>query len=79
MKQCGLWPVEDNDRSRGAWVGADAAPGWGDLVTLVSTYTPASNEGYPKVPKDFIITEKAPTRAPVRAFSVIMNFSRTFV
>ena len=39
------------------------APGWGDLVTLVSTYTPASNEGYPKVPKDFIITEKASTRA----------------
>ena len=39
MKQCGLWPVEDNDRSRGARVGADAAPGWGDLVTLVSTYT----------------------------------------
>ena len=39
MKQCGLWPVEDNDRSRGAWVGADAAPGWGDLVTLGSTYT----------------------------------------
>ena len=30
----------------------------GDTVT-----SRASNEGYPKVPKDFTITEKAPTRA----------------
>ena len=38
MKQCGLWPVEDNDRSRGARVGADAAPGWGDLHSYTSEH-----------------------------------------
>ena len=33
----------------------------------------ASNEGYPKAPEGFTITEKAPTRVIVRAFSVIMR------
>ena len=38
----------------------------------------ASNEGYPKVPKGFTITEKAPTRVIVRAFSLIMKPSTKY-
>ena len=39
---------------------------WADLwsgVTATDLYTTAWNEGYPNVPKDFTITEKASTRA----------------
>ena len=42
-----------------------AVGGWGQGSCLINwrAQTRASNEGYPKVPEDFTITEKAPTRA----------------
>ena len=55
-------------------------PEWEDLVWMWSR---AWNEGYPKVCKDFTITEKAPTRdlvgatcpRGVGAFFVIVKYS----
>ena len=41
-------------------------------------YCRASNKGYAKVHEKFTMTEKAPTRALVGAFSVIVKSSRTF-
>ena len=42
-----------------------AVGGWGQGSCLINwpAQTRASNEGYPKVPEDFTITEKAPTTA----------------
>ena len=61
-----------------------------NVTEPVCICTRAWNEGYPKVPEDFTITKKAPTRnlkalvgafnqkVIVGAFSVIVKSSRTF-
>ena len=43
-------------------------------IYIITVASRASNEGYPKVPKEFTITEKAPTRA----FSWLKAATTTF-
>ena len=67
----------------GATIDQAPEPRWPGPVILstpvLANTTPApvasraSNEGYPKVPEDFTIKEKAPSGALVGAFSVITN------
>ena len=41
---------------------------------IVHAETGASNDGYPKVRKDFTITEKAPTRAFSWSFKTLLRY-----
>ena len=47
------------------------------LAVSSSMKDSAWNEGYPNVPEDFTITEKAPTRAATTAFT-FMTLSRHY-